>query len=156
MLMKTEQIKTYGYNIVIVVGYNNSWGTHRNWYISHNFYISHPSHKTMADILWKLLILLQLLQEDTAKRQKDLKEEQLEAEEQILFIRYFWKKDFHLKWIIFRLHQQTLMVKKTQCRRSVLHSLVVKLVKVLHVPKDDVFLVDNTRRNLFHTAGHLP
>ena len=32
----------------------------------------------------------------------------------------------------------------------------MELVEVLHVPKDDVFLVDNTRRNLLHATGHLP
>lgn len=32
----------------------------------------------------------------------------------------------------------------------------MKLVEVLHVAKDDVFLVDNARRYLLHAAGHLP
>lgn len=42
----------------------------------------------MADILWKLLVLLQLLQEDTGERQNDL------TAEQLLYIHYFWKKIF--------------------------------------------------------------
>lgn len=32
----------------------------------------------------------------------------------------------------------------------------MELVEVLHVPKDDVLLVDYSCRNLLHTAGHLP
>lgn len=47
-------------------------------------------------------------------------------------------------------------MKNTEWNRSLLYWLVMKLVEVLHVPKDDVFLVDYTRRNLLHTAGHLP
>lgn len=34
--------------------------------------------------------------------------------------------------------------------------LVVELVKVLHVPEDDVLLVDDPWRNLLHSAGHFP
>lgn len=45
---------------------------------------------------------------------------------------------------------------QTPMIRSQLYWLVMKLVEVLHVAKDNVFLVDNTRRNLLHTAGHLP
>lgn len=33
---------------------------------------------------------------------------------------------------------------------------MVELVEVLHVPKDDVLLVDNSSGNLLHAAGHLP
>lgn len=33
---------------------------------------------------------------------------------------------------------------------------MVELVEVLHVPKDDVLLVDNPSGNLLHAAGHLP
>lgn len=36
------------------------------------------------------------------------------------------------------------------------NSLVMKLIQVLHVPKNDVFLVDNARRNLLNAAGHFP
>lgn len=32
----------------------------------------------------------------------------------------------------------------------------MELIEVLHVPEDDVLLVDNARRNLLHTASHLP
>lgn len=33
---------------------------------------------------------------------------------------------------------------------------MVELVEVLHVPKDDVLLVDNSSGNLLHAARHLP
>lgn len=32
----------------------------------------------------------------------------------------------------------------------------MKLIEILHVPKDDVLLVDNSWRNFLHTAGHFP
>lgn len=32
----------------------------------------------------------------------------------------------------------------------------MKLIEVLHVPKDDVFLVDDAMRNLLHATGHFP
>lgn len=34
--------------------------------------------------------------------------------------------------------------------------LVVEFVEVLHVSEDDVLLVDDSWRNLLHSAGHLP
>lgn len=34
--------------------------------------------------------------------------------------------------------------------------LVVELVEILHVPKDDVLLVDDPRRDLLHATGHFP
>lgn len=34
-------------------------------------------------------------------------------------------------------------------------SLVMKVIYVLHVAKDDMLLVGNARRNLLHTIGHL-
>lgn len=34
--------------------------------------------------------------------------------------------------------------------------LVVEFVKVLHVPEDDVLLVDDSRRNLLNSTGHFP
>lgn len=39
-------------------------------------------------------------------------------------------------------------------RRS--SSLVVEVVDVLHVAKDDVLLAGDARGNLFHAVGHLP
>lgn len=35
-------------------------------------------------------------------------------------------------------------------------SLVMKVIYVLHVAKDDMLLVGDARRNLLHTVGHLP
>lgn len=35
-------------------------------------------------------------------------------------------------------------------------SLVMKVINVLHVAKDDMLLVGDAWRNLLHTVGHLP
>lgn len=35
-------------------------------------------------------------------------------------------------------------------------SLVVEVPDILHVAEDDVLLVGDARRNLLHTAAHLP
>lgn len=34
--------------------------------------------------------------------------------------------------------------------------LVVELVEILHVAEDDVFFVDDSRRDFLHAAAHLP
>lgn len=103
---------------------------------------SYPSYKTMSHVFWKLLILLQLLQENAARVKR------------IDVVKLFsWssvtKKRFSSRcWRSHRAEQSGSV--------SLGYWLVVKLVEVLHVSKDDVLLVDDARRNLLHTAGHLP
>lgn len=117
-----------------------------NWKINRNSFfqkqkdlISYPSYKAMSDVLWKLLILFQLFKEDAVPNTDSHTKKD---KQQVSCSRRWWikiSKCFHLNLNWVRLYW-----------------LVMKLIEILHVPKDDVLLVDNSWRNFLHTAGHFP
>lgn len=85
----------------------------------------------MTNVLRQLLVVHQLLEENTAGIQRHKKEGEEERAKR--------KK-----------------MKEEQQEKKISPSLVVEVVNVLHVAEDDVLLAGDACRNLLHTVGHLP